>query len=149
MPKNMSTAVLCLILCTAFASCKTSQSNVKELRAVELAAAKDWQGKMGFFLGRAEIPGARIVQIADFGFADVIKLREGDVIVAVNGVKIGGPDDFQKRMKAIPKRHVSHWVFSVVRLGKNLEISNPAGFHCSPMDLIGCGPVPPYRKMLR
>lgn len=135
------------IVLTSLSSCRSKQSSsLKDLTATELAASKDWAGRMGLFLTDVEGGGAQVLQVADFSFADVIGVQAGDVVQEINGAAVQNPQNFQEVLSRLPKRGIMAWRILVRRGEKMVQLSNPPGHSCSPMDLVGCGPVPSYRR---
>ncbi len=67
-------------------------------------------------------------------------LRAGDLIVAVNYVKVGSNKDFESACTREMSQNPGPWTIRVKRDGQTLDYTAPTS--CNPLELIGCGPIP-------
>jgi S1-C subfamily serine protease len=95
---------------------------------------------MGMFLDDSAESGARVVKVQDFSFAQVTGIREGDIIVAVNGREFQRAGGFERELASLQGIISKPWSFQIIRMGGTLFLEPP--YKCHPPVLTACGPVP-------
>jgi len=103
-----------------------------------------WSVRMGLsFTGDAGALTIGTVQEALF--ADVIGLKAGDVIQALNGIPVHSAAEFEQVANGYAAQTRGSWDgvwrFSVRRGGTVQQITRPEGYACNPYMLIHCGPL--------
>lgn len=96
--------------------------------------------------------GARVLEVSPGGPADDAGIRPGDIIVAVNGARISGPETARQVLEHLgnipPKRRVT---LEVLRRGKtrDFELTTlpPFSVYVASSGPLGGGPMPPFAPM--
>lgn len=154
--KNASLIVSSFFLVAAMgvACHKQSASQAESARAPEASPVpaastrgkkpvrkKPWSERMGFvFEPHANTPVATIAALKPAAYAEVVGLKVGDTIRALNDQPVKDALEFEHVANTQARLRPKPWVFTVSRAGQeDLKITHLPEYRCNPFTLVLCG----------
>lgn len=100
-----------------------------------------WAKRLGF---EFESNSLKLTKVFPFTFAAVTApddggLKQGDSIIAVNGVMVSNPAEFERVCQDFATQQPQSWVITLKRQQKRIVASGQKSSFCNTYDLTGCG----------